>query len=97
MEQEKVFERQDPAERKKEIEFIINWIKEYRLEKKINPAKRAAMELSCEAFGEGFNLLNRLIYTTDSVEWGVVNDNELRSLVLNEIERWEKKENQSEK
>lgn len=54
----------DSKEKEKKIKQIIAWVRKYRKENDITPTPGLKYELSCEAFGEGHNLLFRQLVTT---------------------------------
>ena len=69
--------------------LIRDYIHTYREKRGIEPTPGAKFELSCEAFGEGWNLLNQLIFTNDGDGyWPLIeSDPENRKLVLDYIEK----------
>ena len=76
----------DPAS---ELALIRDYVHIYRTNYNVNPSPNVKYELSCENFGEGWNLLNQLIFTTDgSGYWPLIEtDPENRKLVLDQIEK----------
>ena len=69
--------------------LIRGYVHTYRADREINPTPGVKFELSCEAFGEGWNLLNQLIFTNDGDGyWPLIkSDPENRRLVLDYIEK----------
>ena len=72
-----------------ELALIRDYVHLYRENYGVNPSPNAKYELSCESCGEGWNLLNQLIFTTDgSGYWPLIEtDSENRKLVLDQIEK----------
>jgi hypothetical protein len=77
----------DELEREVEIEFIKKFVEEYREKNNIIPDTKNKLELSCEHFGEGYNLLYRGLILTkeDYGAWQEISDDEIRGLVIEEI------------
>lgn len=78
-------------ELKKKIDYIKAWVHKYREVYNIKPTPGIKHELSCIAYGEGYNLLyNQLIPTVDGDgAWNELNSKEVVDLVLNEIKSYE--------
>ncbi|MEK6904867.1 MAG: hypothetical protein AABX24_00545 [Nanoarchaeota archaeon] len=70
-----------------ELTLIRDYVSFYRANYGVNPSPNVKYEFSCENFGEGWNLLNQLIFTTDgSGYWPLIEtDPENRKLVLDQI------------
>ncbi|MBI4147234.1 hypothetical protein HY494_01130 [Candidatus Woesearchaeota archaeon] len=73
----------------RELARIRDYVSIYRKNYDVNPSPNVKYELSCEHFGEGWNLLNQLIFTADgSGYWPLIEtDPENRKLVLDQIEK----------
>lgn len=76
-----------------EMKIIYDFVEVYRKKQGIVPTPGRKIELSCEAFGEGYNLLYRqLILTTNGLDgWLEVKNSEVRKLVLDQILKESKK------
>ena len=63
--------------REQKMHRLMAWIEDFRLRQGITPQAKRMFELSCEAFGEGFNLLRQLIWTDEANAanncWGEIN------------------------
>lgn len=70
-----------------ELAQIRDYVYLYRTNYGVNPSPGVKYEFSCENFGEGWNLLNQLIFTVDgSGYWPLIEtDPENRKLVLDQI------------
>lgn len=71
-----------------ELALIREYVHTYRAHHGVNPSPGVKYEFSCEAYGEGWNLLNQLIFTAKgSGYWPLIEkDHEDRKLVLEQIE-----------
>ena len=84
----------NPEVKELKIDKIKTWVKNYRKREKITATSGLKFELSCEAFGEGHNLLRQLILTIDGDgSWKELDEDQngnIIDLVLKEIEsgRW---------
>ena len=72
-----------------EMSLIRDYVDSYWNKLGVKPSPGPKFELSCEAYGEGWNLLNQLIFTTyGSGYWPLIEgDQENRKLVLDQIEK----------
>ncbi|GEM_PF-6412109 len=70
-----------------DLEIINDYVKEYRDKYNVVPSYGTKLELSCLAFGEGYNLLYRQLIPTINGDgyWNSMDDPEIRQLVLDEI------------
>lgn len=86
-------EENKPNKNEDEMKTITDFVEKYRKEKKITPTPGIKFELSCTAFGEGYNLLyTQLVYTTNGYgSWQELKDEEVRKLVLDQIKKDSKK------
>jgi hypothetical protein len=74
---------------KRDLELIVEFVREYRANAGITPTPGIKPELSCIAFGEGYNLLYRQLVTTFEGEggWNELDCPEIRELVLRQIQK----------
>lgn len=72
-----------------EMRIIENFVEKYRTEHCIEPTSGVKPELSCEAFGECYNLLYRQLITTVNSDgsWEELESPEVRELILDQIEK----------
>ena len=76
-----------------ELQIITEYVEEYRVRYHITPTSGVKSELSCLAFGEGYNLLYCQLITTlnGGGYWSCMHDQEIRQLVLDEITKSQKR------
>jgi hypothetical protein len=81
--------RQNVARKNEELALILDFVERYRRENNIAPSRGRKFELSCEAFGEGYNLLYRQLIPTieGSGGWEEIEDEKVRQEVLNQIKK----------
>jgi hypothetical protein len=72
-----------------EMNRIIMYVKSYRARENVIPSPGMKPELSCEIFGEGYNLLYRQLITTNNGDgcWPEIEDDAVRQLVIDEINK----------
>ncbi|OGG44822.1 hypothetical protein A2673_02190 [Candidatus Kaiserbacteria bacterium RIFCSPHIGHO2_01_FULL_50_13] len=72
---------------KREMKEIEDFVHQYRREYDIVPTPGCKSELSCIAFGEGWNLLFRQLITTKDGDgdWPSLQYADIRAIVLREI------------
>ncbi|MBU0470329.1 MAG: hypothetical protein KKA62_06195 [Nanoarchaeota archaeon] len=75
--------------KKTEISFITDYVDYIRKKENIVPTFGTKFELSCLAFGEGYNLLHRQLVLTinGSGDWVELNYPIIRDLVISEIHK----------
>lgn len=77
------------TEREKEVKYIIDFVKQYRAKFNVEPTPGIKQELSGEAYGEAYLLLFRQLVNTieGHGSWRELDDDLVRKLVLDEIEK----------
>ena len=77
-----------------DLQVIAEYVEKYRSQYNITPTYGAKLELSCLAFGEGHNLLYRQLIPTTNGDgyWDCLDDPQIRQLVLDEIIKAKKQE-----
>jgi len=72
-----------------ELEEIVNFVEAYRAKNGVKPTYEIKCEPSCEAFGEGHNLLYCQLIPTVNGDgcWKEIEDSGIRKLVLEEIKK----------
>lgn len=77
------------AKKDAEIREIEEYIGELRAKRNRKPTSDIKQELSCELYGEAYNLVERQLVTTINGQgcWSELEDTEIRELVLDYIRK----------